>query len=590
MTDSLLRSLGVREQDLSSLSMCKSDKASVEQWLGTLPTAHIGETTKQLYNIIQELLRLDTPADNRLEILDILAPWIQNNIRSLASHYQHKPVLLPKKAQQIVDLTHALRMCLANNYTLAAVQLANSKSGLLRRPNKAQTGRAIALGLQVLHNDLLMCYQLYAPCERAMWLKAHQLYLIADELEIAEKPQPALGEEACSIHDLYIQTLLLGSIKANQMRQDDLLQVVKLIPRWVDRASVEKYMAGEIPSLFVIDQNKDRSPVYAHLLSKKALSECTMQFSTSNLVQHLRQLVDQAEDNVVDLEGKKVRADLLNHLILAWGKCTKRSFMRIESNEELDICIGLSAAHAHSRNGQDLQSMINKAGASARRNDSAQPIDESIPAANDPWSDRPGVLDSDDMEEIDMGASALPGATVEEHSEELPKTIRVKVNNASPGGYSMSLPENGQTRLSAGDLIAVKDASSEMWSVAAVRWLHRPAKAELTFGVELLSPAFVPSVSRTLATSLPPSDFAPVLMLPAVSVTGQDASLLAADTELKAGQVMQLLERDEIRMVRVGEQLAKTRVYAQYSYTDLEASNDEYHESNQEFDQLWGNL
>ncbi len=588
MSQSLLRRLGVRDQTLSKLSMCKADKSSVEEWIGNLPVANIGETTKQLYLMAEELLKLQTPADNRLDLLSILAPRIESNLKSLSKHYQHKQALLPTKSQQVVDLTHALRMCVANNYTLAAVELAHSKSGLLRRPNKAHTARAVCGAMRFLNDDLLLCYQLYTITPRTLWFKLHQLYAISCELQIENT-----AADEHTPHGLYGQSLLLGSIKANQLRQEDLLPVVDLIPGWIDKIAISRYESGQIPSLFMLNRDADRGPVYSHLLNKQALSACQLQLSTTELVQHLRVLVDSAESGFVEEAGKRVRIDLLNHLILAWGKCTKRSFMRINSEEKLDICVGLGAAHYFSAGDTDIDDMRQLAAAALAREAAFEEFHDynklSEPAVQQEWaSETPQISkDEDGVECIDYaGASVSRKPSMPEEQA----TVHVHVNNASPGGYSLTLPDNDKFRIHAGDLIGIKDAATELWSIAAIRWLHRPTRTELTFGVELLSPAFLPSIARSIQTEGDPGDYQPVLMLPEVSVTEQGASLLISDANIEVGQTMQVLDRDQIRMVRITEQITKTRVYGQYSYENFDAANDGVSDSQDLFDTLWGNL
>ncbi len=606
MTQSLLRRLGVRDQDLSSLTFCQSDKKSMQEWLGGLPAANIGEYSKQLYAVSEELLRLQVAPEARLEMLGLVRPAVEDTLNLLASHYQHKQALLPKNAQKVVDLRKALRMNLANSYTIAAVELANSKSGLLRRPNKSQTNEAVHGALSLLQQDLLLSYQLYSAAPRTLWLKAHQLYLLACEIESQNLSVDGNKNGVKTIRNLYAEIILLGSIKANQLRQDDFMRVVKLMPSWLDKVRLDPFTDGEIPALFMIDSNADRGPVYSHLLSKPAVAKCELQFSTSELVQDIRQLVDSSEEGSIAIDGQTVRVDLLNHLILAWGKCTKRSFMRIESEEELDICVGLGAAHSFASGESSWEAMLEQASKALARDaefeqfhdydslKSGEIALEKSELSSEEDADRFAATDTDaeSMECIDYSVS-LPGQ-VSDNKEKSDDTelisVRVKVNNASPGGYSMTVPDTDNLRIHAGDLLGIKDAATELWSIAAIRWLHRPSRTELTFGVELLSPAYMPSIARTIETASEPGDYFPVLLLPEVSVTEQAASLLVSDVNIGVGDTMQVLDRDEIRIVRVMEQLAKTRVYAQYSYENFDAANDGGEVAEDLFEALWGNL
>lgn len=597
MTQSHLRRLGIREQTATALSMCEAEHEKVEEWLGTLPSANIGETTKQLYRIIAELQLLQTPADNRLAILDVLAPKIENNISSLARHYQHKRAILPPKAQKVVDLSHALNMCVANNYIISGLELAASLAGkgnLLRRSNKLQATNAIFGALRTLKQDLLLSYRLFSSPPATVWLKIHQLFAVSLDLNIHTQPVWSETGEASTIEDTYAEVLMLGSIKANQLRQDDLVKTAALIPGWVRQVSIDRYQAGEIPALFIVNRNIDRGPVFSHLINAEALTSFQLQFSTTELVQHLRQLVDEAEGLKVLIDGKTIGVDLLNHLILAWGKCTKRSFMRIEAKDELEICVGLGVVHKFAAGDEDLESMVHKAAVALTRQSVFGNVETVAEESANDEGEPPAFVPSGEVEDIqyeglDVGATQKSN----DKAEDSELIAKVTVNNSSPGGYSLSLPGDHDVRVHAGDMVGVKDVDSEMWSVGAVRWLHRSSATEVTFGVELLSPAFVPSIVRVITEEGALDNYIPVLMLPEISVTGQSPSLLVTEPIVQLGQTLQLLDRDRVKVVNLTDEVAKTRSYMQFAYSDVVAVNDadDVDQSQEEFDEgIWQSL
>ena len=91
--------------------------------------------------------------------------------------------------------------------------------------------RATCLQTEVL----LRSYQLYATVPERTWLKLHTQYQLACQLGAAADEiaaQVVQRGAANSIHGCYIHALLLGCIKANQLRQEDLTVVHKLLPEW----------------------------------------------------------------------------------------------------------------------------------------------------------------------------------------------------------------------------------------------------------------------------------------------------------------------------------------------------------------------
>ena len=47
-----------------------------------------------------------------------------------------------------------------------------------------------------------------------------------------------------------------------------------------------------------------------------------------------------AAGDYVEQAGHRVSSDLLGHLILAWGTISKRTFMRLEANEQVAVVKG----------------------------------------------------------------------------------------------------------------------------------------------------------------------------------------------------------------------------------------------------------
>ncbi len=530
-------------------------------------------------------------------------PHILENTKALSRHYMNQPVILPEKAQQVADLTHTLRLSLANSYTSVAVELSGdvAKGGLFKKSYKREVSLAISRAISLLTQELLLCFQLYVSVPRTVWSKLHYLYQLAVSLKIEDVAiDNSQDNESRTIRQLYTHAVLLGCIKANQLRRDDLALVNGLLPLWADKVAIESYEKDGIPSLFVVNTKMDRSPVFAHLLSSERLSECQLQISTSNLAEDLRRSLDEAENNRVVVGPKSISVDLVKHLILAWGKCSKRSFMRMESDSQLEICFGVNAAHYFASDGISIDSLIVKATTALEvtaafdkqhtQEDFEKAETDAQSEADEERSAIEKEYDTENIEMIDYEYYIDSVPVTEGSGSSKYSCIRVNVLNASPGGYSISLPDPQDKKLFAGDLIALRETESDHWSIATIRWLHRPNKEELTFGVELLSPAFMPSIYRKLQANQEPGGFEPVLMLPEVSVTNQDCSLLLPVCDIAPGQILQVLERDQVKNVRIVDQIARTRVYSQYSYVDFDAANDANDQSEEEFDALWSNL
>ena len=97
------------ERNLSQLSLVNHSKNDMVKWVQALPIMNVGETTKQLYQTLQELTRVKMSEDTRYELLEILRPTVHNILHALAKHYLNQSVLLPDRANRVASLAQSLR-------------------------------------------------------------------------------------------------------------------------------------------------------------------------------------------------------------------------------------------------------------------------------------------------------------------------------------------------------------------------------------------------------------------------------------------------------------------------------------------------
>ncbi len=391
MNQNIALSLGIPEQDLHRLSSCVATKDGVAGWLASLPHANLGETSRNLFRIISELVRLRLPSQERFEILEILYPSVRKTCLGLAKHYLNQSIILPKKAQQVVDLAHTLQNELANGYLLVALNCNDSKKSLFKKRAGAMANIALYRASCLQAEILLRSYQLYATVPARTWLKLHTQYQLALEFGVADDEMDshiAQRGAADSIHDCYVHSLLLGCIKANQLRQEDLTIVNKLLPKWSNFARLNKASGSAKRPLFVVNPAHDRSPLFTKMVAKDTDLDAYMGIDSGQLVEHLRELMQQARQHRIVIDKSTISTDLLKHLILAWGQCSKRSFMRMEADNALQISVGLNSAHYFAANQLSFDDMIEQAHDSLQPNPKPRkaPLKPAASSVVDPWA------------------------------------------------------------------------------------------------------------------------------------------------------------------------------------------------------------
>ncbi len=120
------------QQTLERHSLFELNKDSASRWLRTLPTANLGETTRQLYMALVEFNKVKCNPQDRLLILEQRRCHVHVSNRGLETHFLNQPVSLPEKSRKVAQLADTLNKQMAIGYT----HTANQFLGLhrLRRP------------------------------------------------------------------------------------------------------------------------------------------------------------------------------------------------------------------------------------------------------------------------------------------------------------------------------------------------------------------------------------------------------------------------------------------------------------------------
>ena len=117
--------LRVTTPDKQSLSFCNASPRDLKTWIAGLPKANIGETARQLYQALVELNQLLTPADNRLQLLELLRPEVHFVCQQLERHFLNQAIVLDERPRKVANLCQALQNHLAIGYKLIVTRLAS---------------------------------------------------------------------------------------------------------------------------------------------------------------------------------------------------------------------------------------------------------------------------------------------------------------------------------------------------------------------------------------------------------------------------------------------------------------------------------
>ncbi|MDF1782456.1 MAG: hypothetical protein P1U67_14280 [Alcanivoracaceae bacterium] len=604
--------LKLPEQDLQYLTIGSDQAKRLKVWVDELPLMNMGETSRQLYQFIQELNRLQLPFLQRFTLLEIVRPVILHVCRALGKHYLNQSLVLPDKARRVASLAQALQSHLASGYKLVAVQgvsRINDREG--RRTVAASVHRAIA----ALTDSLVRSYQLYFPVARHLWLELHQLYLLAEMHNIANQEVADADFaliESSSIADAYARVLLLSTSKPNQLRQQEIALVYRATEVWSDLIDIKE--AGEDPDLFVFDLQVDRPPTYRTHVSV-AGDQCRY-IDSRLLVGKLASII--AHNPLPDFEVPDGMAEnLLAHLQQAWGALTERSFKRLGQTGPIDISLGLTALHGTLSNGMDFERMVRGRNLQVlAQGEEGNPFLSNKPASfasgsprmsgeDDPWSrayDGGGHNMGDDANIDDIEFAGITSALAKQQ-EAGAKTISsehftCQKINASPGGYCLEWVGAAPASLRTGEMLGVRELGQNEWAIGVVRWVKQLATQGAQFGVELLAPRALPCGVRVLRKTGDAGSFMRALLLPALNAIGQPATLLVPSVGFHGGAKIELVASGDNSKVILNRKVNGTASFGQYEYKNAmtgaasldETPDVENKESGEDFDSIWSSL
>ncbi|GGE56786.1 hypothetical protein GCM10011533_06610 [Streptosporangium jomthongense] len=593
--------LRVPEQKTASLSFCDTTPKAFRAWINQLPMANIGEVSRQLYHAIIELNHLFLAPQYRLQFLELIREKIHFVCGELSRHYLGLAVALPEKQRKIANLSQALQLHLASGYKLCILE-ALDDGGLDK--NRKMIAMAVHRATSELALTILRSHQLYCPSPAQSWLECHRMFRFAHRNKlsgVAIEDNTLKQRQASTVADSYKRLLLLGCARPNQLRQSELLQAYELFESWTQHTRCGPDIGDD--SLFVVNLERDNSPVYRSLLEQKPGEE-SFGFDTRDLASLVSEYLDarlrqQPAPETLKIPGN-VNETLLTHLSQALGILAKRNFNRIASQGTLEICVGLTAAHYFIAGEKSFTEFVTGNDNGPEEEDNV--FIRSSRERKDAWASAHDVAPSDER----LHAADTPinfrgsfgNTPASTNGKNRPRSHYAQLVNTSPGGYCVSWEASVPPSMQAGELLGVREHRSHPWSVAVVRWIRQIRNQGTQIGIELLAPSGSPCGVRLIQKVGNSSEYLRGLLLPEISVVNQAATLITPRLPFQPGSRVSMLYDGREEQGQLTKKVSSTGSISQFelklqknavtaSSTDASSSS---RASEDEFDSLWPSL
>lgn len=535
------------DQDSKKLSFCGTKPRQLQNWLDDLATTQVKQVSIVLYKLLPEINHLDITGSQRLGLMGILRPYVHHYVDGLAEDFLKQPLSLSENRTKIAAIAQALQRHLCDGYMIAIRQIL--QSGKLSNTASHELSLALYYATHGLSQLLYRSYQLYVPRPPMLWKKLHQLYQIAEAHELNKNLIPdELLESAkgLSNQQAYLRAVLLSCSHSNQLRQIDILYLYKALEKWCSMVSLTPASKNG-DHIYWLNLESDDGPFYKSR-HKAATDEGHVKelhaININNLMALLSSYSASSNDATLNDIPSHLRPSLIAHLQTCWNQEHLRSYPRQQSNIDLEICIGLKAAHQQLLGDTTFDDFLSQKG-------QALGSGVSIDGA------QTGLIEGGDF------------------------TI-VTATDISEQGYCLRWSGPVPPQIKSGEVILLKKPNTQQWQAGAVRWAQRLNK-HTYIGVQILDGyAKASAASTTLKSGDETPFFRTVLLInenarstnkeeEASSNDGPSntSSLITPTIPFAPHQKIHLQTEDSYQEAKLHHLLLSSGSISQYSYRSL---------------------
>ena len=244
MEDHTTIKLKIPRQDFTGLPLFQPNTEAATKWVESLPVTNTNSLMQLLDQALSDLNRTKLSPEVRYTIMEILRPNLEVVLTNLSKRFLNQPLIMPEEPRRMAELSDRLLTMATTAYTIVAIEAIQQRD-TIRETNPARlTCQAIQRALVFAGRKVLQNFQLHRPMEIHCWQTLHQLYVLADNQRLADLPVPEPLSGGSTIKATYLQALMLGCCKPNQLRQSDLASIYRGLGQWSDLVQLDNIGHG----------------------------------------------------------------------------------------------------------------------------------------------------------------------------------------------------------------------------------------------------------------------------------------------------------------------------------------------------------
>jgi len=552
----------------------------VDEWLDSLPRANIGETARQVFEILVDSNRYRYPYQNRLYFLDSSRETILYVTDAMKRHFVGINSPLPSKNLKIVSATREIHHAMAIGYMIAIEGYLNQN---LFFSDTKLLANMIQRALSSLGRVLLTSYQTYTPYPNNIWSQIHKLYLSAEQhklLSITTIDSQNIHNVKTCINSEYVRILLMALTSPYKLRHGEAGKVYSVLERWTQKTKLTPAEhITESSTLFVVNLASDNPPqsyaVAHHGDKSEFLRILNSTILSKTIRKDLKHGFKTGETTItsIDMNRPDLSKDLMKRLLIAWCVIPKRNYPRNNVEESVHITLGLSATHQviitgsqrdnrYAHDPEDDDDIYDK---TARF--------EADSAGHSPTDKQPDVWEMIYFPHDANGIETLEeqfDKELEQQTKGAGKKTQAEtwlILNESARGYCIRTVNETKSRAQVGELVGIRRQVSKAvwkWGVGVIRWMRCDTVKGLMLGIEMMTPDAAAIGLRVVSNAK--HDYQRTLMLPELSTVNQPTTLITTAVPYRTGHKLVINILGKEILVKLSKQVQNTGLFAQFQF------------------------
>ena len=346
--------LSIPSQDLSQKPKPYLRPKILAKWVKELPTVDINGAAHRLIEQIHTINSSRYPVHERMALMAVLNPVVQQVIDSLEKKYNNAQIPLGRKERFFSDTCRKLLFDMASGYKIIVSELVIKKKH--KMAENVLLHEASYYAIIFLGWNLVESYSVYDPVDEGVWHDLHQLYRYAEanlfhEVQI-DDPFPAMALPMTpSIDFAYKRILLLAIAEPYHLMQGEAWEIFRLVSFWTEDCellpNVQKASEGD----YAVDMTADQAPrfithdLYMQQISGRVIDIEKIRQTLELLIQNI--LRGNYDHDLLQDAGvlERKQRDALLRLSDTWQGSTERSEPRKPSADDVRITTGLNSCH-----------------------------------------------------------------------------------------------------------------------------------------------------------------------------------------------------------------------------------------------------